>query len=269
MPELADGGPLSARYAMRNHDQDKLHDWMSAAEHRYLADLRIQEITRALRALSSAYVERRAQGNGRRVHGALDTAGKRAAFALYYAPLHFIAVREAVRTLGLTAPAPEAIVDLGCGTGAAGAAWALASGSTSTIIGIDRHPWAVAETRWTLSQLGLRGLVKQGDVARLRPARAGESAVAAYTLNELPDEARQRVEQQLLERARRGGRVLIVEPLARAVAPWWDDMAQRVSALGGRTDEWKVPVDVPPIARELGTAAGLNYRELRFQTLSL
>ncbi len=254
---------------MRDQDLDKLNAWMTAAEHRHLADLRVQEITRALRALSSAYVERRTQGNGRRVHGALDTAGKRAAFALYYAPLHFMAVSEAVRALGLTQPAPDAIVDLGCGTGAAGASWSLAAGATSTIIGVDRHPWAVAETRWTLSQLGLRGMVKQGDIERLRPARSGESAIAAYTLNELPDGARQRVEQQLLERARRGGRVLILEPLARAVVPWWDDLARRLTALGGRTDEWKVPVEAPPIARELGKAAGLNYRELRFQTLSL
>jgi hypothetical protein len=254
---------------MRDQDRDKLNAWMTAAEHRHLADLRIQEITRALRALSSAYVERRTQGNGRRVHGALDTAGKRAAFALYYAPLHFMAVSEAVRALGLAQPAPGAIVDLGCGTGAAGASWSLAAGSTSTIIGVDRHPWAVAEARWTLAQLGLRGVAKQGDIERLRPARTGESAIAAYTLNELADGARQRVEQQLLERARRGGRVLILEPLARAVVPWWDDLAQRLTALGGRTDEWKVTVEVPPIARELGRAAGLNYRELRFQTLSL
>lgn len=254
---------------MQNHDQDKLNVWMRAAERRYLADLRIQEITRALRALSSSYVERRTYGDGKRVHGALDTAGKRAAFALYYAPLHFIAVSETVRALSLIHPAPASIIDLGCGTGAAGAAWSLAAGSTSTVIGIDRHPWAVSEARWTLSQLGLKGLIKQGDVERLRPARAGESAVAAYALNELSDDARERVEQHLCARARRGGRVLIIEPLARAVVPWWNDMAQRLIALGGHANEWKLPVDVPPIARELGTAAGLNYRELRFQTLSL
>jgi SAM-dependent methyltransferase len=253
---------------MGNHE-DQLNGWMTAAERRYLADLRIPEITRALRALSSAYVERRARGDGRRVHGALDTAGKRAAFALYYAPLHFIAVTEAVRALGLADPAPASIVDLGCGTGAAGAAWALAAGSTPRIVAIDRHPWAVAEARWTLSQLGLHGIARRGDIHRPPPLRTGESAIAAYTLNELPDGARQQVEQQLVERARRGGRVLILEPLARAVVPWWHDMAQRLAAVGGRTDEWKLSVEVPPIARELGTAAGLNYRELRFQTLSL
>ena len=45
--------------AVQNHDQEKLDKWLAAAERRYLANLRVQEITRALRALSSAYVERR------------------------------------------------------------------------------------------------------------------------------------------------------------------------------------------------------------------
>ena len=75
-------------------------EWLTALERRHLADLRVPEVTRALRALSSAYVERRRQttsAGGRHVHGALDSAGKRAAFALFYAPLHFIAVSEVVR----------------------------------------------------------------------------------------------------------------------------------------------------------------------------
>jgi hypothetical protein len=46
-------------------------------------------------------------------------------------------------------------------------------------------------------------------------------------------------------------------------------MVERFNALGGRADEWKVSVDVPPIVRLLGTAAGLDYRQLRFQTLLL
>lgn len=254
---------------MQNDVQEKLGKWLAAAERRYLADLRVQEVTRALRALSSAYVERRERGAGQRVHGALDTAGKRAAFALYYAPLHFIAVTEALRALRATDSAPSSLIDLGCGTGAAGAAWAVAAGSTPIITGIDRHPWAVAEARWTFSQLGLKGYAKQADLERLPPARSNESVVAAYTLNELSDAARGRVEQQLCDRARRQGRVLVLEPLARGVAPWWEGTAQRMIALGGRADEWRLTVDVPPIVRLLGTAAGLNYRELRFQTISL
>ena len=160
---------------MQDDHRAKLDAWLVAAERRYIADLRVQEITRALRALSSAYVERRERGGRQRVHGALDTAGKRAAFALYYAPLHFIAVTEAVHALARDHTRARSILDLGCGTGAAGAAWAVAAGSTPTVVGIDRHPWAVSEARWTLAQLGLNGHAKQGDVERLRPSHPGES----------------------------------------------------------------------------------------------
>jgi hypothetical protein len=254
---------------VQDDERAKLEAWLIAAERRYAADLRVQEITRALRALSSAYVERRGRGGRQHVHGALDTAGKRAAFALYYAPLHFIAVTEVVHALGATTPAPGSIVDLGCGTGAAGAAWAIATGSTAAIAGIDRHPWAVSEARWTLAQLGLEGQVKQGDINGLRSSRPNEYAIAAYTLNELSDDDRRRVEDQLCDRAQRGGRVLILEPLARGVVPWWSQTAERMRGFGGRADEWKLTVDVPPVVRVLGKAAGLNFRELRFQSILL
>src|ERR1051325_4188205 len=116
---------------------DSFTDWLAALEARHLADLRTQEVTRALRALSSSYVERRHKV----AHGStLDTHGKRVAFALFYAPLHFIATRHVVTTLGATTPPPSRILDIGCGTGAAGAAWAIASGGAPTVVGLERQP---------------------------------------------------------------------------------------------------------------------------------
>src|SRR5438128_8531098 len=86
--------------------------WIAAVETRHLADFRFVEVTRALRALSSAYVERRhAMQRG----AALDSAGKRAAFSLFYGPLHFIAIQHIVRALDARVPAAATIVDLGCG----------------------------------------------------------------------------------------------------------------------------------------------------------
>jgi hypothetical protein len=245
--------------------------WMAALEARHLASLRVPEVTRALRALSAAYVERRRQAatlpHAGRVLGALDSAGKRAAFALFYAPLHFIAVSEVVRVRSGHTPPPKTIVDLGCGTGAAGAAWALASHPAPSLVGIDRHPWAVAETRWTYQQLGIRGRARRGDVTREATTRRGDSIVAAYLLNELPDAARRRIENQLIETAAHGGRVLVIEPIARAMAPWWDELAARLVSLGGRADQWRVPLDLPPLLEKFDRAAGLNHRELTFRSL--
>src|SRR6266571_3072365 len=123
---------------MTTHDS-RFDRWLAALEARHLADLTFPEVSRALRALSSAYVERR----GRLATGAaLDGAGKRAAFALFYGPLHFITVREAVKALGAHRPPPARILDLGCGTGAAGAAWAVSAGGTPFVEGVDQSAWA-------------------------------------------------------------------------------------------------------------------------------
>jgi protein-L-isoaspartate O-methyltransferase len=239
--------------------------WMAALEERHMADLRTRELTRALRAVSSAYVERRA---ARRA--VLDTAGKRAAFALYYAPLHYLAVRHVVEALGAADPPPARILDVGCGTGAASAAWACAAAGGPAVTGFDRHPWAAAEARWTWRTLGLQGRARVAQAERhaLR-AGAGWGVVAAWVLNEMDEQPRAALEDALLDAAGRGARVLIVEPIARRLTPWWAATAGRVRALGGREDDWKFPVELPGMLRLLDTAAGLDHRRLTCRSLYL
>jgi hypothetical protein len=240
--------------------------WLSALEARHLADLRPAEVGRALRALSSAYVERR----NRLARGAaLDGAGKRAAFALFYGPLHFLVVRAVVRALGAAAAPIDVVADLGCGTGVAGAAWALECVPRARVFGIERHPWAADEARWTCRTLGLDADVRCGDLARVRvPARA-PAVVAAYTANELPEEARSALLRELVAAHARGTRVLIVEPIAKSAVPWWPGWAEAARAAGGREDEWRFPGDLPGITGRLGRAAGLDHRELTARSLYL
>lgn len=259
------GIPLAARVHYTSVTDDVFATWLDALAERHLASLRVQEITRALRAVSSAYVERRATRRA-----VLDTAGKRAAFALFYAPLHFLAVRHLVGVLGAAARPPDSILDVGCGSGAAGAAWALAAGGGPTITGVDRHPWAAAEARWTYRVCGLHGRARVGQAQR-RPLRAGPGSgvVAAYVLNEMADEARGTLEEALLDAGARGARLLVVEPIARRITPWWNGTAERVRQMGGREDDWKIPVDLPEQLRLLDRAAGLDHRVLTCRSLYL
>jgi SAM-dependent methyltransferase len=221
-------------------------------------------VTRALRALSIAYVQQRHKVSS---GATLDTAGKRAAFALFYAPLHFIATHLVISALGADEPSPRTILDIGCGTGAAGAVWAIAAGGGASLLGIDRHRWAIDETRWSYRQLGLAGRARLSDVSRLPRMRPGNAVVAAYVLNELSDRSRRQVEDQLMEAAGRGVRVLVLEPIARGITPWWNEAAARVKAAGGRADDWRFQVELPEMLKLFDKAAGLNHEELTVRSL--
>ena len=234
---------------------DPIATWLEALEARHLAELTFPEVRRAVQALSALWVGRR----GRIATGAaFDGVGKRAAFALYYAPLHFLVVREVVRALGAARSAPQQIVDLGCGSGVASAAWGIETGARPSLVGIDRNAWAVAEARWNWRRLGLSGSVRVGDVDR---ARLGTGAIiAAFAVNELDGDARARLLARLRDAAERGARVLVVEPLARSAAPWWDRWADSFREAGGRADEWRFRADLPPLLSRFDRAAGLDHR---------
>jgi hypothetical protein len=245
---------------------DPFPAWVEALEARHTRSLTFAEVRRALQALSSLYVRRRARLTA---GDALGTAGKRAAFALYYGPLHFLSVREIVRALGAARPAPRTVLDLGCGTGVAGAAWALEAGARGSVLGIDRNGWALEEARWTYGRLGLRGETRRGDVdSAALPGRDG-GIVAAYTVNELSGEARAGLLDRLLDAGRQGARVLVVEPIARGVAPWWPAWADAFERAGGRADEWRFPAALPKPLALLDRAASLDHRELTARSLWL
>jgi hypothetical protein len=246
-------------------DDDRVARWLRELEARHLANLTASEAARALRALSSCYVERRSK---LACGGALDSAGKRAAFALFYAPLHFLVTREVVRAVN-GAAAITALTDLGCGTGAAGAAWALEC-LRCTVHGIDRNAWAVAEAQRTYRTLGVSGRAVKGDVdgARLHPG-AETGILAAYTMNELPDPVRAAWLPRLLDAHQRGTRVLIIEPIARRMAGWWSGWEKSFTAAGGESREWRFAIPLPERQRQLGRAAGLDPRELTARSLWL
>ncbi len=190
--------------------------------------------------------------------------GKRAAFAIFYGPLHFVLVEHIVRSLP-DARSARTIIDLGCGTGAAGAAWALQCDPTATIVGIDRSAWALGEAADTYRRLHLSGHVRRENVAGARLPRSPVAILAAFTLNELTEPERDALLGRLLARPR--DPLLIVEPIAGFVAPWWTRWRQRFESAGGRGDEWRFAADLPPIVTKLDRAAGLNHREIAGRSL--
>jgi hypothetical protein len=240
---------------------------------RYTAHLSRPELLKAIRALSWRYVEARGRP-GR--PAALDTAGKRAAFAAFYAPLHYLTVRAIVDSLGRPAPSGGRIVDLGCGTGMTSAAWALAVPPPVSIEGVDLHPWAVSEANWTWQSLGIRGRARRGDfvahLERLAKRELGKptplpSLALGWSVNELDARDRERARKALVEWLTRGASALVIEPLARAITPWWDEWAAIFTRTGGRADEWSFETALPATLADLNEAAGFSARRLTARTL--
>jgi hypothetical protein len=274
---------LSLARGERAPGEALVDEWLAGLEKRHLADLTLSEVARALRALSSCYVERRAKlASG----DALGSRGKRAAFALFYGPMHLLVTRAIVRALPSALDGVTDIIDLGCGTGAAGAAWALEAGA-GRITGFDRHPWAVSEAAATYRHFATGTLKRdsqgghatlnvpnrratQRDITRVSTHGGAETGIiAAYAVNELTIEARAAVLAQLLTARTRGARVLIIEPIARRALPWWSEWQTAFEQAGGREDEWRFPAVLPPTQQALARAAGLNPRELTARSLSL
>ncbi len=136
--------------------------WLEALDLRHGRAFSRPELLKAIRALSARYVERRSELPSR---SPIDSAGKRAAFALFYAPLHFLTVQRVVNAIGTHGvAAPKTIVDLGCGTGVAGAAWAGTFAATPLLRGVDTLGWAVDEATWNWRTLGLSGSARRGDL---------------------------------------------------------------------------------------------------------
>jgi methyltransferase family protein len=241
---------------------DRFERWLHESEQRHLADLTFPQLSSGLRALSSTYVERRQRlGEG----GALGGAGKRAAFALFYGPLHFLLVRAIVQTLPGALPVAgetRTLVDLGCGTGAAGAAWASACDQPPRVVGIDCHPWALGEAARTYRGFGLTARTVKDDIASVALPKGPALILAAFALNELADASRDGLIERLLERAAGGDSLLVVEPIAGFVARWWDRWRASIEQMRGRADEWRFRIELPAIVAKLDRAAKLDHREL-------
>lgn len=238
--------------------------WVAAAAGR--EPLRFPEIRKGVQALSARYVERRTAGGvGAR---ALGGAGLRAAFASFYAPLHFLTAFAAASALPASFRAGLArVVDLGAGTGAVGAALALAAGGAE-VLALDRSAWALGEARHTFAALAVSGRTRRAELPRGVPrVGTGDLVAAGWLLNEGGPAFRARLGGLFAGALGAGARVLVLEPLARGAAPWWDDFAAALAPAGATGALLKWTLERPDWIARLDAAAGLDHREIGARVL--
>jgi len=244
--------------------EERFQAWIAGSAAREA--LSLKEVRRGVQALSARYVEGRSHDGI--APGALAGAGLRVAFASFYAPLHFrIASAAAAALPSQWRDGAERVIDLGAGTGAVGAALALACGATR-VLALDRSAWALGEARRSFAALGVAGRTRRAElpagVPRVRP---GDLLCAGWTLNECPPELRARIVEQLTRALDAGARVIVLEPLARAAAPWWDELAAALAPRGFASALHKWAIERPDWIERLDQASGLDHREIGARVL--
>ena len=246
--------------------ETNFEQWFEALVERHQQNLTFQEIRKALQALSSVYVQKR---DKLKKGAALDSAGKRAAFAVFYGPLHYLFMQAVLEELDPNPSNLNHILDLGCGTGVGAAAWSVMGGGKATVEGIDLNKWAISEARLTFKAFGLRGQTRSGNLTGAKLPAAGGGIIAAYAINELSDGARDQMLKKLLQAGQAGAKILIIEPIATTPVPWWQSWSDAFEAQGGVSNTWKIPVDLPDHLRLLDKATRMNHQVLKGRTLWL
>lgn len=237
--------------------EPRISAWLDAAVARH-APLSFRDLRKGVQGLSHRYVERRTDAKA--LADALGAPARRAAFSTYYAALHFMQAFLAAHAF----PAwigVDRVVDLGAGTGAVGLGASLALAAPVPVLAVDRSGWALAEARRAGRDWGVPVRTRRHDLARGLPrVGPGDGVTAGWFLNELPERARDAAADGLAAASARGARLILLEPLAGPVAPWWDDLVGRLE-LDAR--ELRARVARPRWIADMDRAAGLDHGELR------
>lgn len=247
-----------------NEFEKTFQEWLNANEAFYGQNLTFPEIRRALQALSTRYVQKRDKVHGHDKMG----LGHQAAFCLFYGALHGLIVAETLGKLTpvLQLPSGAKILDLGCGNGICGAVWARLTPNPGPVHGIERQKWAVTATRQTYRQMGLKGLATTGCFLKSKWPKA-DAILAAWALNELNTSEREKVRSRMLLHQNQGGYLFVLEPISRAISPWWEKWGQPLLDQGANRGELKLNLSLPPLLAKLDKAAGMNHRQVKVRYL--
>jgi SAM-dependent methyltransferase len=234
--------------------------WLGASVARHTATLAFREVRKGAQALSWLYVERRSEVD--LSARTLEGHGKRAALACYYAPLHFLTAHHALAQIGVEGVGVRRVVDLGCGTGATGAAVARALG-VGPLVAVDRSGVALAEARHTYAAFGLSAATRRGRIPDALPRpEPGDAWVLGWAANEMTDRERALLLARIEHAVGRGVALVLFEPLAGAAVPWWREWREALAPLGVADVECKAHVVLPEWIARMDRATGLDHRIL-------
>ncbi len=181
--------------------------------------------------------------------GYLDDRLTRAGYAAYFAPANAEKVVRALRELAAADPdllrrPTLRVLDLGCGTGAAGLGLAAAEPASPRVIyeGIDVSRPALDDARWFLAETvpGWEVRLRKADLAAVPPP--GDKADLVFLVDALneaalpqadPTEAGAQLLRRALDRTAPDGHLIVIEPALRSLTRLLHAVRDRLCAGDG------------------------------------
>lgn len=241
--------------------KERFDAWLSEARERFMPPLTVTEIRKGVQALSYLYVEKRVTGKA--AARVMKGEGKRAALATFFAPLHFLALARGMAEIEREGGMGTVtrLHDLGCGSGATGAALAACLPRPPRVIGTDIAPWVLAQARATYDAFVPDGRAQRGALPSAMPRTvAGDLLVFGWSLNELEDDVLRSVKGRLVSAMRRGTGLLIAEPLSTRITPWWQSWRADFEPLGVKELLVREEIERPEWIALLDQGSGLDHR---------
>jgi hypothetical protein len=95
-------------------------------------------------------------------------------------------------------------------------------------------------------------------VVRSQRPLADLGIVAGWAVNELPDGTRDQLLSLVGRAVEAGASLLLIEPLARGVTPWWNQWVATLAPQGAEAQECRFTLSLPPLVADLARSAGLS-----------
>lgn len=248
--------------------KERFDRWLEQNLERYQQTLTFTEIRKGVQALAELYSHQPPPEDlASRI---IDGQGKRAALATYYAALHFLTAYHAREMVGIGEGAPvRRVIDLGSGSGAAGAAVAAGLAAPPRLLALDRSGWALDETRETWRAFGLSGQVQRVELpAHLPRCSPGDLLCLGWIVSALEPASRRTLLRKLTAMVKRGLGLLLLEPAAVSAEQWWPTLREQLAPYGIREELVRVSIRRPRFIQDMDKAARQDHQVIGARVLA-
>lgn len=186
----------------------------------------------------------------------------------YYGVMHALIVQAIAAYFHIQQWPFQRLIDIGCNTGVAGLTLCAQLPTITSYIGLEPQRWAAKKAKQFQLACAIPGKIFSGTGLTWQPQK-GDLILLSFVLNEMTESQRKVLHSKLLHHLEKGAGILIIEPIARHITPWWDSWLQSFLpwsySQANLQKAW--PVQTPQMWFESHHGAGFHHQRWKARSL--